>query len=98
MNPSHKQIIAHFFIALFLVVAQGALLVHQVDLEAHADNSVCEVCIHHGSSDSAAPANTISFPSLFSTDKYLIIPAYTAVVAKHHRQPPPRAPPHFAII
>ncbi len=88
-----SSIIVHLFFALLLVVAQGQLLVHQTDLEAHLDHTACEDLIHFSSVGSGILAEAgFSIPSSDSI-KYSIPNYSNPAIAFYFALPQPRAPP-----
>ncbi len=93
MKQKRSRIVAHLFFALLLVVAQGQLLVHQTDLEAHLDHTTCEDPIHFSSVGSGVLAGAgFSIPPSDS-NKYSIPNYSNPAIAFYYALPQPRAPP-----
>ncbi len=93
MKLKRSSIVAQLFFALLLVVAQGQLLAHQTDLEAHLDHATCEDLIHFCSVGSGVLAETgFSIPSSDSI-KYAIPNYSSPAIAFYYALPQPRAPP-----
>ncbi len=93
MKLKRSSIVAHLFFALLLVVAQGQLLAHQTDLEAHLDHPVCDDPIHISSVGSGFLAEDgFTVPSSDSI-KYSIPDYSNPVIAFYYALQQPRAPP-----
>jgi len=97
MKLSRFNTIVQLFFALILVVAQGELLIHQVDLEEHADQSVCEVCIHtsHIGSGVAGEINAATFP--VEVAAYSTVNHAPVEISFYYVLAQPRAPPFSSL-
>lgn len=98
MSFSRSRMIAQLFFALLLVVAQGHLLIHQTDLDAHAEPSSCEICIHLGHLGQADSAGSLSVANFPAVDDYLVLPGLVNAFASFYALPQSRAPPSSSLI
>ena len=93
MKFKRSSIVAQLFFALLLVVAQGQLLAHQTELEAHLDHSICDDPIHFSSVGSGLLSEDGFVAPPIDSIKYSI-PAYSRpAIASYYALQQPRAPP-----
>lgn len=57
-----------------LLFAQTALLLHQVDLNAHHEGETCELCLHAGLLSHGLIGSTLNLPALFTGTVFLTFP------------------------
>lgn len=98
MKTTRSKIIAQLFFALLLVAAQGQLLVHQTDIEAHSEHSSCEYCVqfaHLGNGVSGEVGTVTLSPNSALDLSFLYLSASTGV---NYALPQSRAPPSSSLI
>ena len=98
MKPAHFKMARQLFLALLLVVAQGQLLIHQVDLDAHSGEASCEACIHIGHLGSAVvnEVTTVDWSLALATYSSSLYRASDFTLA--YARPQPRAPPVSSLL
>ncbi len=88
---AHKLLVS-FLLAAFLV-AQGSLLFHHADFEAHAPGEECEYCLHisHLKHPHAPSSGELFSSSTINT----VLPGieFTTVIQHHHIATLARGPP-----
>jgi len=98
VKQSRSKIIAQLFFALLLLIAQGQLLIHQTDLDAHADQSACEVCIHMSYLGHAVSGEATTVPVVSVLDDYFVLQNSTTHIRSFYTLSQPRAPPLSSLI
>ena len=89
--PTHKLLVP-FLLVLFLV-AQGSLLFHHTELEAHATDEECEYCLHVSNlKHPFSASNDALFTSLPTQTPTQAI-ALTALIQRQHIAALARGPP-----
>jgi hypothetical protein len=98
MRHFRSRVLIHLAVALLMVTAQALLLIHEMDVEAHAHEATCEICIHyHHLGDSSSPSSFI-LPSLFEGGNPLQVRTQSSNdSATYPLTPPTRAPPVFSL-
>jgi hypothetical protein len=84
--------ISKFILLTLLLLSQGSVLAHELDLDAHQSNDTCEVCLLHSALDDAQASGTISplFAANNSPISRFFTPALNNKAPRHfHARAPP---------
>ena len=97
MEFIRPKLLHHYFIALFLVLAQAHLLIHEVEIDKHAQEEACDICIQYHHIGHAAPS--ISESLISQHDRQILIAVLHTFIGNNSFTPipPARAPPIFSL-
>ena len=93
MRFTRFKTLIHLLFALLLALAQAHLMVHSADLDEHAEEESCEICIHYLNLEHPTPSD-FGWVQMFSgKDLYQPASYSTIDTISFYPTPPSRASP-----